>query len=136
VNHISRNKPSREALELIATFSRAGIALEREQQDAVQTICRNARIIKRVAEARCNGHPAGRWRNLNPGEWEAWEAKLDRDHERSADRIQKASDTLPGVNRPVFQGDPRGATVKLRMDPGFKHLHDDMGREGICVPGA
>ena len=32
---------------------------------------------------------------------------------------------------PVFQADPRGATVKLKV-PGGRT--DDMGREGICVP--
>lgn len=32
---------------------------------------------------------------------------------------------------PVFQGDPRGATVKLRVPSGKTN---DWGREGICVP--
>ena len=32
---------------------------------------------------------------------------------------------------PVFSGDPRGHTVKLRVPSGRT---DDWGREGICVP--
>lgn len=32
---------------------------------------------------------------------------------------------------PVFQGDPRGCTVKLKVPSGTTN---DFGREGICVP--
>ena len=34
---------------------------------------------------------------------------------------------------PLFSGDPRGATVKLRVPSGYT---DDWGTEGICVPTA
>lgn len=37
----------------------------------------------------------------------------------------------PKKVRPKFQGDPRGATVKLVMPDG---RYDDWGQEGICVP--
>jgi hypothetical protein len=32
---------------------------------------------------------------------------------------------------PVFQGDPRGATVKLKVPSGF---YNDWGQTGLCVP--
>lgn len=32
---------------------------------------------------------------------------------------------------PLFQNDPRGAVLKIRVPDGFT---DDWGREGICVP--
>lgn len=33
--------------------------------------------------------------------------------------------------QPVFGGDPRGHTIKLKMPSGFT---DDWGKEGLCVP--
>ena len=45
--------------------------------------------------------------------------------------IEKACETFPGQVTPVFQGDPRGCTIKLRVPSGNT---DDLGREGICVP--
>jgi hypothetical protein len=41
-------------------------------------------------------------------------------------RGHKAKEVIP-----VFQGDPRGATVKLRLPSGRTN---DWGREGYCVP--
>jgi hypothetical protein len=44
-------------------------------------------------------------------------------------------ESLPLVNGKMieakFSGDPRGATVKLKMPDG---RYDDWGQEGICVP--
>jgi hypothetical protein len=49
-------------------------------------------------------------------------------------RIRQLVDALPRYRNqpivPVFSGDPRGATVKLRMPDGRS---DDWGGEGICV---
>lgn len=38
-----------------------------------------------------------------------------------------------GCTGVVFSGDPRGCTVKLQFADGYT---DDMGKEGLCVPGA
>lgn len=38
-----------------------------------------------------------------------------------------------GATGVVFGGDPRGCTVKLTFADGYAN---DMGREGLCVPGA
>ena len=33
----------------------------------------------------------------------------------------------------LFEGDPRGSTVKLVMPPELVELHDDWGRVGVAV---
>lgn len=33
----------------------------------------------------------------------------------------------------IFQGDPRGCTVKIKLPSGYK---DDWGGDGFCIPGA
>ena len=57
--------------------------------------------------------------------------------ESTVDRLQKRITDLcaeigPGFV-PVFGGDPRGATVKLKVPSGRTN---DWGAEGICVPGS
>ena len=49
------------------------------------------------------------------------------------DRIQRKIELLCKEfdASPVFSGDPRGNTVKIRVIDGFTN---DWGREGICVP--
>lgn len=44
--------------------------------------------------------------------------------------IRRLCDAIPGIE-PVFGGDPRGCTVKLKVPSGNSN---DWGREGICVP--
>lgn len=48
------------------------------------------------------------------------------------DRIKRIASEIPGVGV-VFQGDPRGCTVKLTLPSGYTN---DISREGICVPTA
>jgi hypothetical protein len=45
-------------------------------------------------------------------------------------RIRKLCEQLPGCV-PVFSGDPRGVTVKLKVPSGRTN---DWGGTGICVP--
>jgi hypothetical protein len=44
--------------------------------------------------------------------------------------IRKLCAQLPGC-APIFSGDPRGCTVKLRLPSGRT---DDFGGTGVCVP--
>jgi len=86
-------------------------------------ICRAAATYKRLAEALCNGE-------LTPAE--------ERRAERAEERICELCEALPimrggGRPSPVFQNDPRGSTVKLRMPD---RRADDWGRTGLCVPGS
>lgn len=136
-NHPNRGKLSRNALELIAKLSAGGIALDRDQQEAIGAICRNGASYKRMQEDRCNG-PS--WANI-PGvaglHWDSWEATLSKREAECIRRIQHYVDRLPAiVVKPVFQGDPRGITVKLRLVDRLTHLHDAFDRSGLCVPGS
>jgi hypothetical protein len=59
---------------------------------------------------------------------------LDERQERTVERLrERISDELPKGVRAVFQGDPRGATVKLLLPSGRTN---DWGAEGGCVPGS
>jgi len=53
----------------------------------------------------------------------------------SGDETRREGDRFHRWSRhsfvPIFQGDPRGACVKLKVPSGKT---DDMGREGMCVP--
>lgn len=44
-------------------------------------------------------------------------------------RIKKQCEQFSIV--PIFQGDPRGCTVKLKLPSGYT---DDWAKEGLCVP--
>ena len=48
---------------------------------------------------------------------------------RTSDFVTRA--LAPYGITPVFQGDPRGCVVKLKVPSGYTN---DMGREGVCVP--
>lgn len=73
---------------------------------------------KRLQEIACNI-------SLTPEEQEAITA-----HEQNVEKgIRELLSPYNVV--PVFQGDPRGATVKLQVPSGRTN---DWGREGICVP--
>ena len=50
--------------------------------------------------------------------------------DRTQRRVNALCANLPGII-PVFQGDPRGAVLKLRVPSGKTN---DGGRTGICVP--
>ena len=106
-------------------------------REVCSLICRSATSYAAIQEAMCNGHPACSSPTLPietvrrlQEQHEAWTAKCDSQLER---RIKELAGFIPGVKDVVFQGDPRGCTVKLAMDDGH---YDDWGQEGICVPGA
>ncbi len=86
-------------------------------------ICRHATTIKRLAEQACNSELSKR------------DEKQDAACEA---RIRDLVRDLPHVNgEPIkveFQGDPRGATVKLIMPDGRGNSWAGDGR--MCVPGS
>lgn len=90
----------------------------------------------KVQEAICNGHPANADPHMPIAEvtrlqerHEAWCEKREAALERQITKLAKSI----GAAGVIFNGDPRGATVKLVMPDGRT---DDFGAEGICVPGA
>lgn len=59
------------------------------------------------------------------------QARMERKEQSLEKLISDVCQTLGA--KAVFQGDPRGATVKISVPDGFT---DDWGRTGICVPTA
>jgi hypothetical protein len=95
-------------------------------------ICRLAATYKRLQENACNGYQD--WQ----GNWdEAATKRAEKKESRIEEHIKTLCLELPTIDgkhiEPVFGGDPRGATIKLKMPDGRT---DDWGREGICVPGS
>jgi len=80
-----------------------------------QRLLRLAATHQRLMVQQCNG---------------PWGEQEERRVKRLRDAIQKLTTEFDaaGVN---FGGDPRGATVKIRMADGYTN---DWGREGVCVP--
>jgi hypothetical protein len=95
-----------------------------EAFEAVEGILRLAQRLQRIAERECNGHqtPAG-----------DWDAKAAQKDERAEVVAQTRIATLckPFGWVPDFQGDPRGAVVKIKVPSGRTN---DWGKVGICVP--
>lgn len=94
------------------------IAKELGDSDQAPRLChalrRYATTHCRLAENACN-------HGLSPRE--------EREDERTEKRITELCQ--PHGIKPIFQGDPRGATVKLQVPSGRTN---DWGQIGICVP--
>ncbi len=120
-----------------------------------QRLMRYGATLGRIAENQCNGYD-----RTGRGDYDEKWAAAD---ERKEERIQKKVTVLCAAFgcTPVFQGDPRGATLKIRTpncrcghsgiihdaatsEHGarcrmcecrhFEPFTNDWGREGICVP--
>ena len=63
---------------------------------------------------------------------ECWNEQLAK-NERKEKRIEQDVTELCARFgcKPIFQGDPRGNTIKIQCPDGFTN---DWGKEGICVP--
>lgn len=79
---------------------------------ATRDLMRLARRYHRLQEAACNGYPQ-----------EAAELRIE-------ERVRTLCIASSGIV-PVFSGDPRGATLKVKVPSGRTN---DLGQIGICVP--
>ena len=79
--------------------------------DVLHDLMRLARHHKKLQEMACN------------------EPVPEGHDEKCEGRIRELCEEINCV--PVFSGDPRGCTVKLKVPSGRTN---DWGREGICVP--
>jgi hypothetical protein len=102
-------------------------------RDAARLLMRHGRTYARIQEAICNG--VGTWHGESNESFgkrqarhEAWTEKREQQLER---RIREICAALGPGFEPVFNGDPRGATVKIRVPSGRTN---DWGGIGICVP--
>lgn len=122
---------TKAAYELAHQLGRAGIDAPLHTLDL---LCRHARSLHTLSEAQCNGFST--W----DGKWdEAAEKRAEKREASLQDRIRTLCVDLSkyceqGDIVPVFQGDPRGAVVKLRLPNALRAYHDSWGGEGVCVP--
>jgi hypothetical protein len=144
----------REREEFLVRMAKENIPL-----DVARTLLRYSATLTRLAEAQCNGDwpadngerkvvPCSRCESLwvrssmvkekaqSAATRRAWGLtiqtpilKLMCKDCRTAELVT-ALVTPYGI-KPIFQGDPRGAVLKLALPSGYT---DDMGREGVCVP--
>ncbi len=104
---------SKDREDFIATMVAEGL-----NADCARTILRHAATLQRLAEEECNtGRVDGRLVNR---------------HEEAIRLICANAYVEPGKRfEATFQGDPRGAVVKLKVPSGRTN---DWGQTGICVP--
>jgi hypothetical protein len=102
-------------------------------RNAANLLCRHGRTYARLQEALCNGpgviygESTESWRRRS----EAHDKWVEKRNAQLQARITAICQQLGSGFEPVFNGDPRGATVKIRVPSGRTN---DWGRVGICVP--
>jgi hypothetical protein len=95
------------------------ISRESSNRDAdiiADEILELANKVQRYAVMACN------W-GLSP--------RQERNEEKVCEQIRQRCHSLGEGFAPVFQGDPRGCCVKLKVPSGYT---DDWGQTGLCVP--
>ena len=100
----------------------------------VERLLRYGATLKGIAEQRCNGPDykyctSERERNELTKRWQAYQDSLPTKQEKIESCVRMLC--LDMDCKAIFQGDPRGATVKIQVPDGYTN---DWGREGICVP--
>ena len=93
-------------------------------QRQAEALMRYGATLCRLAEEQCNGYQdhQGNWDERATRQSDAKEARIR----------QRATDVAASIGgRVVFQGDPRGNTLKVIFPDGYTN---DWGHEGICVP--
>jgi hypothetical protein len=88
----------------------------------------------RIQEFGCNSpdYPNGASNELIARIEKRWEREAERLAKKETRIEAKVTELCKQINAvPVFQGDPRGNTIKIRVSDGYTN---DWGREGICIP--
>lgn len=95
--------------------------------DVSRSILRDAQRLHTIAEHQCgDGKGSGPYGEPTEEELTRWERSEEAAEKRIGQRL------APYEIAAHFQGDPRGAVVKLRLPSG---RHNDFGGEGLyCVP--
>jgi hypothetical protein len=102
-------------------------------RNAANLLCRHGRTYARIQEALCNGPgviygESNESFNRRLNKHEQW---VEKRNAQLQTRITAICEGLGAGFVPVFNGDPRGATVKIRVPSGRTN---DWGGVGICVP--
>ncbi len=123
----------KERSEFIHLLMKHTTAPEGEVQRAATRLLRYGATYGRIQEFDC-GAPDARYGQdeYNRRMQELWEQEQERLH-RKEERITGKIETLCASIgcKPLFSGDPRGNTIKIKVPDGFTN---DWGHEGICVP--
>lgn len=91
-------------------------------------ICRHATTHHRLMEIQCSVE-------MSETQEAEVEAKVEWLEQRITELVGLLPETDDGELRPLFQGDPRGVTVKLLVRDFPRHdLYDGWANEGILVP--
>lgn len=85
-----------------------------------ELLCRHGKTYARLQEIWCNVEMTERQEKY----WQRRESLIER-------RIRQLCTELGPDFEPIFDGDPRGNTVKVKVPSGRTN---DWGKEGICVP--
>ena len=135
--------------EFVAIMATEGVPV-----DVARSLLRVGATLQRIAELRCSSEAADRDRVPCPG---GAETCLCRDYGSYEDQPRSSASvgdgrhgTVPRYTvreariearvwalcqhhglTPIFNGDPRGAVLKLKVPSGRTN---DGGREGVCVP--
>jgi hypothetical protein len=121
-------------VQLLTTHSEATV------NDA-RRLMRYGATLGRIAETECNSpdYPAYAWQLPEAERLECFK-RIDQRYQQMLDRLEKKEERIRlkveqlcaqfGC-KPVFSGDPRGATLKIQVPDGYTN---DWGKEGICVP--
>ena len=128
----------RDRDEFITIAAKEGIPV-----DVARKLLRYAATLHRLAELECSSEAADRDRVSCPrdipclcqdyGSYNGDHGTVPRiavHGARTQRRVETLCADLPGII-PVFQEDPRGAVLKLRVPSGRTN---DWGHTGICVP--
>ncbi len=106
-----------------------------ETRHIAKIIMHNGATYSRIQEHACNAPDArygqDEYNARMQRMWERKSARLEAKEKRIEERVTKLCALLNC--KPVFNGDPRGATIKIAFPDGYA---DDWGREGLCVPTA
>lgn len=104
-------------------------------EHSASLLLRHGKTYARLQEMSCNG--VGTWYGESAASFgkrqERFERALEKKESQIEARIRAIVGELGAGFGVLFQGDPRGSTVKITVPSGYTN---DWGREGICVPSA
>src|SRR5216684_3706315 len=112
-------KAREEFVSLIAQHS--GPCAEHSSFWFARQLMRYGATLGRIAENQCNGYQKADY---------SWDERAAARDEKKEERIARKVIELCALFgcKPVFQGDPRGNTLKIAVPDGYTN---DWGREGI-----
>jgi hypothetical protein len=127
----------REREEFVALMAQEGVPFSTSR-----LLMRYAATLHRLAEAQCNGDWPADNGERRVEECQSCQAMwIPSVLKRTATFAKACPDCRTGIKvavvcepygiKPVFNGDPRGAVLKLQVPSGRTN---DWGKEGICVP--